>query len=681
MRFDDVGMFWQDIKVEKIKKEKYVPKPPDPYWLAHDYVPPVWEEVKAFVLEEMTDAEVIEAWREKHPLVWDIETYPNYFLLGFRSTVTGKHITFEMQRGGRLDLAKLRWVLQSFLIVGFNCIEYDLPMAHAALCGWDTDKLMAVSHEIITGGEDGRGIRSFQVYKHFKMHRLDNVDMIDLIELTPLGPSLKVCSGRLHAPMMMDLPYAPGKELTPEQIKVVRWYWSNDLGNTQLLFKYHTKAIELRAILSNEYGVDVRSKSDPQIAEAVIRTEITRLTGKQRLDRAVIEPGRWFNYIPPTYLQYQTPMMQWVLDFIKQQKFVIDASGGPMMPKDLAGMDIPIAGTVYRMGIGGLHSQEKSVIHVSDDEHEISDNDVTSYYPSLIIQQGMYPPNIGPAFLQVFKRIYDRRITAKREGDKDTAETLKIVLNGTFGKTGERGGYSVVYYPEMMIQVTVTGQLALLMLIEALELNGIQVISANTDGIVIKCHRSMLERKAQIIRWWEEQTGLGMESTTYKAVYSRDVNSYLAFYEKPKGNDFAKAKGAYSFVKDSVLKVNPTHEICTEAVIHYIAKGTPIEETIQACTDFTKFIVTRRVNTGAFKEQFLGKAIRWYYSTEDKEPIINARSGHKVPKSEGAKPCMRMPDALPDDIDYQWYIDQAYSILEDFNPKDEKPEQIEEKAA
>ena len=58
------------------------------------------------------------------------------------------------------------------------------------------------------------------------------------------------------------------------------------------------------------------------------------------------------------------------------------------------------------------------------------------------------------------------------------------MLNGTFGKTGSP--YSVLFAPEMMIQTTITGQLALLMLIEHLETASISVISANTDGIVIQ---------------------------------------------------------------------------------------------------------------------------------------------------------------------------------------------------
>lgn len=281
----------------------------------------------------------------------------------------------------------------------------------------------------------------------------------------------------------------------------------------------------------------------------------------------------------------------------------------------------------------------------------------------------MFPPHVGPAFLQVFKRIYHRRIEAKRSGDKATAETLKIVLNGTFGKTGERGGHSVVYYPEMMIQVTLSGQLALLMLIEALELEGISVVSANTDGIMIKCPRHLTERKKQLIAWWEETTGLGLESSPYKAVYSRDVNNYIALYETPQKGSPAKRIGAYRRIIGAYpLKWNPTCDVCADAVVDYLATGKSIEKSVRECTDVRAFLEVRRVSGGACKDgEFLGKIIRWYYAKGETTEIINAKNGHTVPRSLGGKPCMTLPKEIPEDLDYDYYVERAYKILDDLS--------------
>ena len=34
--------------------------------------------------------------------------------------------------------------------------------------------------------------------------------------------------------------------------------------------------------------------------------------------------------------------------------------------------------------------------------------------------------------------------------------------------------------------------------------------------------------------------------------------------------------------------------------------------------------------------------------------IHNAKSGNKVPRSDGARPCMDLPTAFPDDVDFDW---------------------------
>lgn len=672
-RWDITGLFWDDYVAPRVKKEKIKREPPEPTWLDPSYLP-FFEAATSYKYELMTDAELIEAKEKGDRLLWDIECYPNYVLIGFRNMRTDKLLMFESfgHNTQVADLPKLAWVLNNFELVGFNTANFDTQLAAAILAGFNTEQCYKATDALINGdSENPYGMKPFVYYRKFKLKKLVLND-IDLIELTPLNPSLKICAGRIHAERMADLPFKPGTYLTNDQITVLRYYWTNDLNNTKALFETHKTAIDLRILLSEEYGVDVRSKSDPQIAEAVIRAEISKITNGKRIERAVIIPGRTFKFTPPEYIQYQSENMKWVLSTVKQVDFEVGADGSVALPAVLAGLDVPIGNSVYRMGIGGLHSSEKKMVHYAGDLYELSDNDVTSYYPSLIIQQGMYPPNVGPAFLRVFKRIYDRRLHAKKTGDKKTAETLKIVLNGTFGKTGERGGWSVVYYPEMMIQTTLSGQLALLMLIEWLELNGISVVSANTDGIVVKCPIHLLDLKAEIMAYWEQKTGLGLESVKYKAIFSRDVNNYVALYaDDPKkvvdNFSYAKSIGAYRKITGAYPpKWNPTCDICADAAIGFLAKKIPIEKTIRASSDLRAFIEVRRVNGGAYKDgEYLGKAIRWYYSTADKEPIINAKNGHTVPRSEGAKAYLTMPpdSPLPDDLDFDYYIDRAYKMV------------------
>ena len=331
------------------------------------------------------------------------------------------------------------------------------------------------------------------------------------------------------------------------------------------------------------------------------------------------------------------------------------------MPKELAENTVDIAGGRYQMGIGGLHSTEKSICHVADENYFIADTDVTSYYPTLILNAGITPANLGVDFLKVYHSIVKERIAAKHAGNNVVAECLKIVVNGTFGKLGSK--YSIMYAPNLMIQVTITGQLSLLMLIEAFELAGIQVLSANTDGIVVKCLRSMEGQFNAIVKAWEQHTGFGTEEVRYKGVYSRDVNNYFAVYEKPQKKKQFKLKGVYS---ETNPKKNAVNEICIDAATAFMATGAHIPTTIKSCTKLQKFTTMRRVKGGGVKDgKYLGKIIRWYYSTEAQGEIVSAASGNKVARSESANPCMDLPDVLPADVNYDWYINETYKILEE----------------
>jgi hypothetical protein len=662
MRSDALGLFWQDEPVIKVKKEKVKRIPPARTWELPDYLPFI-DEAKRFDVPLFKDSELVQA-AKRERLVFDIECYANYFLMAFKSVDSGKIVYCEIDGDGLIDFytedvaKKLYWIMTNFTIITFNGNNYDLPIASLALNGKDTQQLKRATDMIITGGGSDLPMRPQDVLKIFKTKRLQGIDHIDLIEVAPLDGSLKVYAGRLHCPRMQDLPYRPDTVLTDDQKAVVRWYCINDLDNTEILFRDLEKAIELRHQMGLRYGLDLRSKSDAQIAEAVIGEELRRMTG-MRFNRPETEGmvGTRHKYNVPSYITYNTSNMQWVLETVRSAVFYVNEFGRIGMPDELKDLDIPIGKGIYRMGIGGLHSSEKSIAHRADENYLIIDRDVASYYPRIILNLGLYPRHLGVNFLTVYQSIVERRLSAKKSGDKLTAETLKITVNGSFGKTGNK--YSLLYEPILVVQTTITGQLALLMLIERLELAGFEVLSANTDGIVTKVRRAREADFHAVIKQWESDTGFETEEARYKALFSRDVNNYIALKEE----GGVKLKGAYG---EADLKKNPQTEICNDAAIAMLSNGIPVESTIRACKDIRKFVALRRVRGGAVKDgAYLGSVVRWYYSTETESEIVYAASGNKVPKSEGAKPLQDMPSELPVDINYDWYVEEAYNTLRD----------------
>lgn len=662
-------MFWRDEPVVKVAKVKPKVTPPEPTWLSPDYLPGL-EEALAFNVPLLT-TEDLWALRGRDRLQFDVEVYRNYFAAGFKSERTKKYLSLETDENGQIDINVLGWVMTNFLTVGFNSRGYDLPMVSLILAGCSTEQVKEASDRIIVGGE-----YAYNVLRSYKTKILD-CNHIDLMEVAPLRASLKIYGGRVHVKRMQDLPFEPATILSPPQKAITRFYNLNDLDTNEALDSTLDEQLSLREEMGKKYGIDLRSKSDAQIAEHVITSEVEKLLGR-RVARPQIMPGTAYRFKTPPYLKFQSALLQYALGVVERAAFIVADHGSIEMPPELSTLKLEINKSTYQMGIGGLHSTESKVRHVADDEYEIWDFDVTSYYPRIILNQGLAPYHMGPAFLRVYNQIVETRIAAKRRGDKVAAESLKIVVNGSYGKLGSK--YSNLYAPDLLVQVTLTGQLALLLLIERFELAGIQVVSGNTDGIVVKPRKYQVDWMHAIVKQWEADTRFEMEGTQYLSLNSRDVNTYIAvkrkFDEERKvwlnEADGIKAKGALanpwsqSKNKANWLHINPTNIICLDAIEALLTKGVPVVNTIHASRDIRKFVNVRTVTGGAVKDgQYLGKAIRWYYGAEEKGAMVYAKSGKKVPRSDGAVPLLTLPDRFPDDVNFEWYVNETDKLLKE----------------
>lgn len=626
-----------------------------------------------------------------------------------------------------LDVAAIWQHLTRGTLVTFNGHHYDMQMIAYAMVGASTAALKKLNDHIIVGG-----LKQWEFYDMYNVPRLDAVDHVDLYEMSPsVRTSLKKYAGRTHAKTMQELPFDPASTLNDQQIAELLFYMGNDCRNTLRQLHNVQDRLELREEMNERFKdywrVDFRSKSDAQMAEVAFKAILNRKReqrGEPRLEKSFWKHGTTFRYTPPPYIKFQTRECQEALQTVMQAEFIVsdkdqvaeeltDGQGdkiktGVIMPKAIKDLRVLLGNGIYRMGIGGLHSSESSVAYVSvSGRNSLKIADVTSYYPNLILNCGIYPRNCGPEWAQEYRNFLDERVKAKQEVRALTTQAdeieagahlsdsnyfdqhdvvasirkrakqaktkeggFKILLNGSFGKLGSK--YSLLYAPDGLIRVTITGQLSLLMLIEALELSGIPVISANTDGIVIDCPAGMEWICDATIKQWEKRTGLNMEVDEWAALFARDVNNYVGF----EANGSAKRKGVYA--KPGLTK-DPAYAICATAVVEHLKGyvlpallGQPTTEeqrntltrTIQQCRDLTQFVAVRNVKGGAVKNgEQLGKVIRWAYRIGEMGTINYATNGNRVPKSEGAWPLMTLPDEFPDWIDHAWYSREAYAML------------------
>lgn len=588
-------------------------------------------------------------------LIFDIETYRDYWLAMFKRVGSDETHCFELHADAELDKPALSDLMRNNLTIGFNSNSYDLYMVEAALMGFDNARLKELSDAIIMGnGAAWKSASRFDVEIPRHAYGAPLWDHIDLIDVAPGKASLKIYGGRLNAPKMQDLPIKPSASISPSDRADLREYCLNDLETTELLYDALRKEIDLRRDMSKQYKVDLRSHGGAQVAKAVLQSELQAqgVTVKKPSSRS----GDSFEYKDPGFIQFDDPVMRDAFARVKAATFRVRDNGQVAMPEELDAA-IEYRGGKYKFGIGGLHSQEKCQAVVCDDGHILAERDVASMYPNIILGQGMYPKSLGPKFLDVYSDIVQRRLKAKHEGDVATSNSLKLVINSSFGLFGSK--YAFLYSPELMIQTTITGQLALLMLIERTEAVGAKVVSANTDGVVSLCPKGQYQALEGAYFDWEMQTGMELEETRYKALYSRDVNNYIAV----KTDGSVKGKGAFG--RPNLMK-NPQFTVVTDAIYAYLGSGAPIEQTVFACGDPRKFVMVRSVTGGAmFGDAHVGKAVRFYYSNEigPDTCLRYVKGGNKVPMSDGAKPMMQLVDTMPKDIDRQRYCHMAKEAL------------------
>lgn len=584
----------------------------------------------------------------------DVECYKNYFLLGVRNATTNQTYFCEMHNDSEptASRSKVLSLMSKNTTISFNGLNYDLPIIAKFISGASNAELKLLSDKIITGK-----IPTWQVLKNNGVWVPATWDHIDLIEVAPGKASLKIYGGRMGTKTIQDLPIEPGAGVGERDAENLRHYCiENDTRVTLELYNTLKKQVELRSSMSEQYGLDLRSKSDAQIAEAVIKSEYKKITGKSAYKPDTNQ--ELIRYKNPKIIDFTTPVLKTVFNRILETEFTLGANGAVKLPDWLKSEPIMVGGVAYRMGIGGLHScEKKQYIDAEGTGKQLVDYDVASYYPNIILQQKLAPHSMGEPFLRVYQSIVERRLDAKRRGDTVAADTLKICVNGSFGKLGSK--WSALYSPELLIQTTITGQLALLMLIERLNGRGIAVVSANTDGIVTHCDKSLDPVLREVAFEWMLDTSYELERTEYLRLASRDVNNYVAV----KTDKSHKGKGIFA---PTGLMKNPDMPIIPNAVGAYIATGEPIEKTILGCDDIAQFCTLRRVTGGAiWRDSYLGKAVRFYYSDRvgGDENIAYKKNSNKVPKSDGTRPAMTLPQSMPNDVDFDRYINAAKKLL------------------
>lgn len=297
-------------------------------------------------------------------------------------------------------------------------------------------------------------------------------------------------------------------------------------------------------------------------------------------------------------------------------------------------LNVVIDGFRFDMGTGGAHGATSNTKYESCDEYVIKSRDVSSYYPNLSIQNGVYPEHLGKLFTKVYSDIYQQR----KKYAKGTIENaaMKLALNGSYGASNDK--FSPLYDPRFTMFITISGQLSLFMLAEKLmEVESCKIIMVNTDGLEYIVHPSKVDQCDQICKDWEKLTKLELEDFDYEKLFIRDVNNYYGVFTNGK----LKRKGAYEY-EGLGWHQNQSFLVVPMAAEHeLLGKGT-VEDFIlnhKDKFDFMGRVKVPRTNTLLSVDEFgveteEQKTCRYYVSNEgiDLVKVMPALEGGKTIK-------------------------------------------------
>lgn len=632
--------------------------------------------------------------RDKTVFVFDIEIFPNLFHCVVKDTETKKYFLFEISKR-RNDLPKIiagfhrikdnvKWndnyttkqkLNTDIIFCGYNNIHYDNPIinyiiynqqellnsSYSEVCF----QLFKLSQDIVKSEGGAHNWHKWKYLVYF-----DTLDLLTMLYSEKLRVGLKEMQVTMQYHNVQEYDgnfeeYIPEDKI-PEMIK----YNINDVDSTEELLYRCKSDIDLRIAIEDEYGVKVLNKDGVNIGMKIITQKYLEKTGLTWNDikdlRSPCDMIPLKDVILPI-IKYDTLILRDILEDLKKQVVSPGRKGYEH--------HFILDKVEYTIGVGGIHTVNKPEKIIPAEDEIISDVDVTSLYPSMIIEHHFYPEHLGKEFLEVYSNIKNERVEAKRNHNKVKDKTLKLALNGLSGNL--QNEHNFCYSPMTVMKIRMNGQLMLLMLAEKLIAIGCKILQANTDGLFVLRKKCDEDKFKQVCKEWETLTKLGLEEDRFEAFYQFAINDYLAIkegYSISKNSDFLKKKGL--FIDSVSLGKGMKPIIIPEAINKFLADNIPVEDTIRNCTNILKFLTYQKVNKKyevEYNNKIVQRINRYYVSTNGyslyKRKLENGQYSYiNMLKNNGVIILNDLSNVnkLPDDIDYKYYISEANKIIDKF---------------
>ena len=567
-------------------------------------------------------------------IAYDFEVFEHDWLVVAIDPITNDKYTIVNDIEALKELYELK---KDYIWLSFNGRNYDQYIHKGLLLDMDPYK---ISQFIIAKKRKG-----WEYSNLFNQIQLFNYDVYKGITDSSLKTLEAFMGHNIHE---TSVPFNIKRKLNGNEIAETIKYCTHDVEELLEVFNERIDDFETHLAMINEFELPLKyiSKTPAQLI-AVILGSIKKEYNDE-----------WDVFLPKTLkLKKYWYIAEWFLNNRSNDSYITT-----------------VAGIEHVFADGGLHGAKLKFTYVCKDDEIMIMADVTSLYPTLMIIYDLLSRSISDK--KRFKHIYDMNIELKRLGDP-RRPIYKLICNTTYGCSGDK--YNPMYDPRNRRLVCIFGQVLLLDLIEKLE-PYIRLVQSNTDGILFIIKRKDFELIDDIIHEWETRTGLQMEFEYYEKIFQKDVNNYVAVPYGPlydeKGKPRWKSKGAY--VK-KLSRLDYDLPIVNEALINYMVKNIPIEDTINSCNELIKFQkIFKLTSNYEFVmhngSKHFNKSYRVFASTNKSDTYLGKCKcdGATIEKFANSPDNCFIQNSdingvdIPTNLDKEWYINLAYERLSQF---------------
>lgn len=645
-------------------------------------------------------------------LLYDFEVFAHDTLLGVLNEETDE----VTQLWGIEDIKNFTRKNLDNIWVGYNSAHYDHILLHGILTGKLTteDRVFACSNSVIHAQD-----YDIPVFNILNKYGIDDFYQSPILSYDVMGDgsffSLKQLEGFIGMSIVESVvPFDIPRPLTEEEKEDVAKYNRADLYGTLERFKQRKNTFKTKMLLVKEFGLPINyvCKTNAKLTETILLSQNKGVNTRARKNFQLSTlPCNW-----------DVPEIKTVFNFFLEALHELEKHkwDTKTCDKKKLSLVIDILGVEHTFALGGVHGGIKNYICRPEDGKKIIWVDVSSLYPNILVQWDLLSRQIDKRGVEAFRNMVQVRMDIKKKMHdeglskeekkalKDQAARYKLILNTTSGCMKDK--FKKIYDPEYNTKMCMLGQLALTDLIYRLHNaeplvrakpswateNGketefitegyykyFKLIQSNTDGIALELLTDDAEEIIdRVCKGWEKDWRFSLEKTVADNLYEKDVNNYV--FRDADGK--IKVKGAYVTKYDDGNEQD-TLSILAKAVVNYFLDGTDIRTTIcnpeNPATDYQMIKkLGNMYDTPTWKkdsgDEIVQKVNRIFPSVDK---TLGGLFKHKRDKEIGS---LDKVEGTPehvliintdirgkkigelDNIDYEWYIEEAQKRINDF---------------